>query len=453
MRGLIMFELLALMMVLEKVQGHMTIWSKSMYGVGKDFKSVVPGQPCDPIGPDLKTRDEWWFRGPAYRALPPPEGEVTELIAGKSVTFEISCHVAWTSFGWSTTKPGSHLDACPGNPGAYHSGDPLKDSIDENLLSGCALAIADVDDIEKVTPDNLVIFSVQSQCIKQKITSFEVPAAMPPCKGKKCICGWFWLANTGAVNFYMTAFDCAVTNPSPTSIRPIQFPLLDPYICENHLHNQSCIQVQQKYAKRPIYAYNEPQNVKWVSNEDRAGYHEKWGWVDGAQEGIFGEGKVVGLGSSERGRGVEIKGDVMNATTMAAIGKATITSTKLDKTTSKPTATRATTTIQVQYRKAPSAHRTPEPQGVKCKNNKSKHAAAVLKLKLMLMMTDSTRAKPRIKPKHKSKHHNHNHNHNHTKQKHYRHTKQVQPRRSSKTQGRRQSSKTGRPKLRMTSYL
>lgn len=37
-------------------------------------------------------------------------------------------------------------------PGAYHSGDPADSDIDPNLLSGCALGIADVDDIEKVSP-------------------------------------------------------------------------------------------------------------------------------------------------------------------------------------------------------------------------------------------------------------------------------------------------------------
>lgn len=99
------------------------------------------------------------------------------------------------------------------------SGDPAASTIDLNLLSGCALAIADVDDINKVTMDNLAIFSVNHQCaeqacrafdlritlilsvpgcatgVKQKMTTFQIPAKMPPCTGSKCICGWFWLAN------------------------------------------------------------------------------------------------------------------------------------------------------------------------------------------------------------------------------------------------------------------
>lgn len=36
--------------------------------------------------------------------------------------------------------------ACPGNSGAYHSGDPSQ-AVDTTLLAGCALAIADVEAI------------------------------------------------------------------------------------------------------------------------------------------------------------------------------------------------------------------------------------------------------------------------------------------------------------------
>jgi len=44
------------------------------------------------------------------------------------------------------------------------AGDPSASDIDRSLVSGCALGIADVDDISKVTMDNLAIFSVQHQC-------------------------------------------------------------------------------------------------------------------------------------------------------------------------------------------------------------------------------------------------------------------------------------------------
>lgn len=271
----------------------MSPFTESMYGVGgtrvgRDWLYSA-GDPILPLGPDIVSQNDWWFRGPAFRALAPPAGAVTALPAGGSITIEIACHVAWTSFGWRTSVPGSKLDACPdgGNAGMYHSNeDPTSDVVDLSLLSGCALAIADVDDIEKTTMDNLVIFSVQSQCVLTKETTFDVPAMMPACTGKKCICGWFWLANTGASNFYMTAFDCNVTsvNPAATALAaPV-----DPIFCMPG--DTSCVPASG--AKRPLYAYNSPTNCEWTGdpalfNANRPGYHASYSFKDGAQNDIF----------------------------------------------------------------------------------------------------------------------------------------------------------------------
>lgn len=40
--------------------------------------------------------------------------------------------------------------------------------------------------------DNIVIFSVQPNCVQTKQTIFDIPAMMPACTGSKCICAWFW---------------------------------------------------------------------------------------------------------------------------------------------------------------------------------------------------------------------------------------------------------------------
>ncbi|KAL8292432.1 hypothetical protein RQP46_001044 [Phenoliferia psychrophenolica] len=176
----------------------MTVFTER-YGVGGTRTGqswlYLAGDPIVPLGPNIASQDDWWFRGPAFRALAPPAGAVTALPAGSTITIEISCHIAWTSFGWSTSTPGSPLDACPGNTGAYHSG-PDTSVVDPNYLSGCALAIADVTDIEDVTMENLAVFSVQPSCVLTKETQFDIPRLMPKCTGPKC----------------MTAFDCNVTN-------------------------------------------------------------------------------------------------------------------------------------------------------------------------------------------------------------------------------------------------
>ncbi|KAL8276115.1 hypothetical protein RQP46_011497 [Phenoliferia psychrophenolica] len=273
------------------VKGHMSPFMKSMYGIGGSRNGqdwlYSAGDPVSPIGPDVPKQDDWWFRGPAYRALAPPAGAVTEIPAGGKVTMDITCHVAFSGVGWSTTTPGSKLDACPsGTAGPYHSGDASSYAVEDSLLSGCALGIADVDDISKVTMDNLAIFSVVEKCVKQRLTDFQVPAMMPKCTGAKCICAWFWLANSGQANFYMTAFDCSVTNANPAATKI--GPLSDATWCKPG--DASCKLTTG--AKRPMYAYNTPTNVvlpgaPYVFNDDRPGYHASWSWKEGAQNDIF----------------------------------------------------------------------------------------------------------------------------------------------------------------------
>lgn len=152
-----------------------------MYGIADYDAASSDPNPVAPLGPDWDTQDSWWFRGPDFRALSPAargSSSVSDLVAGGTFQTEIACHIAWTSLGcceWQTAYYNeTSLDACPGNAGAYHAGDPNADEIDDSLVSGCALAIADVDNIEDVTMDNLAVFSVNTQCVKQKDTSFEI---------------------------------------------------------------------------------------------------------------------------------------------------------------------------------------------------------------------------------------------------------------------------------------
>ncbi|GAA5947374.1 hypothetical protein JCM10213_000605 [Rhodosporidiobolus nylandii] len=270
------------------VAAHMSIWHPSMFGVGANF-SYVAGDPVAPIGPNVQTRDDWWFRGPAWRELKPAEEDVMELPAGGKVDVEIACNVAWTSYGARTTDEADELSACPDNPGAYHAGDPAG-PVDDSLLSGCALGIADVDDIEDVK--DLAIFSVNHQCVKQRMTNFEIPERMPPCTGNRCICAWFWLAADGTANFYMTGFQCNVTG-SPVDAAPIAA-LSNPTFCGDDPGNCTA------GAKRPLFVYNTPSNVgeeQW-DNNNRPGYHASWGFQDGAQNDIFELAKVENRTSS-----------------------------------------------------------------------------------------------------------------------------------------------------------
>ncbi|GAA5970606.1 hypothetical protein JCM11641_007368 [Rhodosporidiobolus odoratus] len=307
-------------------RAHISPYHPSMYGVGEYFSSDEAGDAFVPLGPDWD-KDEWWFRGPTARSLAPadrtyPSG-VLDLPAGGSVMLELACHVAWTSYGWATTEPGSEYDACPGNPGAYHAS-YAADDVEEDMLSGCALAIADVDDINDVTMDNLVIFSVQQECVKQKETYFNVPAKMPACTGSKCICGWFWLANSGTTNFYMTAMDCSVSG-SPADALPIAAPA-DPVSCAD---GKGCT----KGAKRPIYAYNTPVNVPWYGNENRAGYHDSWSFTNGAQDDIF---VTANISSS-----VKSSSAVAGSTSSSVVSSGKVSSTADSSAISQPSSIRS----------------------------------------------------------------------------------------------------------------
>ncbi|BGP51592.1 hypothetical protein JCM10450v2_007540 [Rhodotorula kratochvilovae] len=297
----------------------------SMYGVGSDF-AYDAGDPVSPIGPDLQQQDDWWFRGPEYRALKPQDGAVTDLPAGGSIDVEIACNVAWTSYGISPTDPDEDLSACPDNYGAHHAGDP-DGPIDDSLVSGCALAIADKDDIEQVGWDDLVVFSVNHNCVRKKVNTFEVPERMPACSGDKCICAWLWLANNGTANFYMTGFDCRITDVDDSLARPL-LPPVDPVFCP--VGDTTC-----EPAAGAKSAYNQPTNVKEWDNERRPGYHADWSFpINGAQDDIFDLSGAANTTSS-------IAPPVSASTGVSSTIRATAVAT-----TSSPSASASTTTTR-----------------------------------------------------------------------------------------------------------
>jgi len=261
------------------VAAHMSIFTPAMYG--------WMNWPDDPQSPLVNLPfDQWWFRG--YMDLP-TGGQVEQLTAGGVFTAEIACNVAWTKYGARTSELGPR-DACPSgdNAGPYHSSlDPTEPLPDINGVSGCALAIADVDDVKKVTMNDLTVFSVNHTCVYRRETDFQIPAAMPKCSGSKCICVWLWLANYGQANFYMTGFDCAIVQ-SQTNLPAIGTP-------QRALWTGKYEAVSGP--KLPIYAYNDGSTAEWFGNDARPGYHASYGFQDGAQDDIF-TGSTVAASAS-----------------------------------------------------------------------------------------------------------------------------------------------------------
>ncbi|SCZ89799.1 BZ3500_MvSof-1268-A1-R1_Chr9g10599 [Microbotryum saponariae] len=135
------------------------------------------------------------------------------------------------------------------------------------MRSGCALGIADVDDINKVTMDNLVIFSTLQKCGASPYNDFEIPALMPACTGAKCICVWFCqlLHDRVRLRNHERVEQCK----DDRADFGLKFcPKL----------NTTCTQNLPSGAKRPRYAYNTPSNVVFVGNDDRPGYQANWGF-------------------------------------------------------------------------------------------------------------------------------------------------------------------------------
>ncbi|GAA5931676.1 uncharacterized protein JCM15063_001534 [Sporobolomyces koalae] len=259
-------------------RAHMSPFLKSMYGGPLQYPDLGEN-PVAPLGPGLEY-DDWWFRGPKVRNAPPEDGEIALLPAGGNFTLEIACAPEYTTYDGS--DPNGNV-ACD-DPGPYHA-DPEAVEVNKELLSGCAIGIADVMDPNLATMDDFVIISVQQTCVWTRNTTFSIPAKMPACTGDYCICGWVWSPQTGTANAYHTPFRCKITDTAPDAL-PIATPS-DPVYCPDS--REDCT----KGAKRLISTYNYPVNVPFTSNYDRPGYHDTFGFFDGAQDDIFIEAPIT----------------------------------------------------------------------------------------------------------------------------------------------------------------
>ena len=133
--------------------------------------------------------DTQWFHNKLWGSKP---SEVMTIPAGGSLSTEIACGKAYTS--WGNQQSG---DACPHDSGAYHAGGQTGSQSgwggnSEENLAGCALAIAYKSDASQVRPEDFTIMSVQENCVRQRDTNFEIPANLPACPDGECTCAWFW---------------------------------------------------------------------------------------------------------------------------------------------------------------------------------------------------------------------------------------------------------------------
>ncbi|CAF1123790.1 unnamed protein product [Rotaria sp. Silwood1] len=146
-----------------------------------------------PVYPQyMLTKEDWWFQHDrGCDKVPPPAGHYLELPAGGSFTVEIAQNRAFTTFGKNSKFNGYY-----GGPQQLKRGDeecvidPNLHTPSQALAPGTVFAISYQNSIDKVTPENLVVFTVRYHTPWQRLTSYDVPKDLPPCPPGGCTCAW-----------------------------------------------------------------------------------------------------------------------------------------------------------------------------------------------------------------------------------------------------------------------
>lgn len=221
----------------------------------------------------VATVDSQWFHGNANDK----PTEVMTLTPGTDLTVELACRKEWSSYdGGKVTA-----DGCPNDSGAYHAGGTTNlqsgwEGNSESNLLGCALAIAFKSSAADTQPEDFTVMSVQEQCIRQRQTTFSLPANLPACPKGGCTCAWFWQGKNSALEMYMTGFRCDVqggvatasypTPAAPRRGRTITGPT------------------------QPMYWANTPTNLDYTPTyATKPSYNSAFGWKNGAQTSAFGD--------------------------------------------------------------------------------------------------------------------------------------------------------------------
>ncbi|KAG5640879.1 hypothetical protein DXG03_006756, partial [Asterophora parasitica] len=227
--------------------------------------------------------DQWWFHHvDNCDNFPPKAGDFLELPAGKDFTVEIASNRAKTSLSYNGKYTSDWVDgetypANYNNPNCITT--PNMHTQNQSMAAGTAFAISYQSDIKKVTPDNLVVFSIRHHTPWLRLTKYDVPKDLPACPPGGCICAWGWVPNgCGIPNMYHQAFKCQVTGA--TSVTPLAVP--KPAVwCEDD--QSKCV----KGAKQMIYWNQKTGNNIKVSGYDLArspkspAYNKKLGFADG----------------------------------------------------------------------------------------------------------------------------------------------------------------------------
>ncbi|RFU24608.1 hypothetical protein B7463_g11723, partial [Scytalidium lignicola] len=280
-------------------QAHVVGWANGMYCKGGSNPAV------DEENNDLATNpifqetfENMWFQHDrGCDKAPPADGEFLELPAGGQVMLELAHNRGQTTLSfngqfageWPDGKPhpedwnGNNIpgEGCIQDDGAMHTSN-------QSTAAGTALAISYNSNLENVTLENLVVFSVLPNTPWKREAYYDIPAALPACPEDGCTCAWLWVPKgCGEPNIYMAGYKCKVTGA--TSTAPVGV-VKAPTFCDN---DPSKCQAGPK--QMIIWNQAEANNVD-VPAGSSPGYNMKNGFASGAQNDIF----VTGPAPSRR---------------------------------------------------------------------------------------------------------------------------------------------------------
>ncbi|KAF6758276.1 hypothetical protein DFP72DRAFT_1043824 [Ephemerocybe angulata] len=182
---------------------------------------------------------------------------------------------------------------------------------DQSKAAGTVFAVSRHSDINQVTPENLVVFSVRYNTPWKRVIYYDVPASLPSCPPDGCICAWGW-----------------VPYGSKSTV-PVKVLARAPVWCEGN--EGACV----GGAKQMIYWNQKEGNNVEVEGRDRRGEFKSpgynmgmgMGFRDGARNDIFGGSAPAPASSS--------------SSSSSAAGGSKPTSTQGAKANNSPTSTAA----------------------------------------------------------------------------------------------------------------
>ncbi len=153
---------------------HTAGWGPGMFCKGGNDTSVDDPNTNLAVNPIyMETLEDMWFQHDrGCDKAPPPAGEFLELTAGGSVTLELAHNRAQTTLSYGGQFAGEWPDGNPhpedwnGNaypPECCIQDDGAMHTSNQSTAAGTALAISYVSEIEDVTLDNLVVFSIAAK--------------------------------------------------------------------------------------------------------------------------------------------------------------------------------------------------------------------------------------------------------------------------------------------------